>query len=305
MAKGAYISRYLVILKYLKQNRYPKMDDIIEKIKNSYEYMKEINENLKMGISKRTIERDFKEIRFLYEINIEYCRKNKGYFINDDRIETSNFYEFLENFEILNTIKMNAENMPYVYMDTRVSIGIENFSLILEAIKKERRLQFSHLKYWDNIKTSRIVIPLALKEFKNRWYLIALEDDKIRTFGIDRISEIKILTRFESKNYQIDVQSLFKNSFGIIYGTGKLEEVLLSYPPEQARYVESLPLHSSQKLISKDENEVIFSYQIYVTFDFEQEIIGLGSRVKVLQPEYLAKKIGQEHKNAYLLYSNR
>ena len=302
MAKGAYLHRYLLIMNFLSKKNYTTMEEILDLVKNNFDYLKEVNELLKMGISKRTIERDFKEIRSLYEVNIEYCRKNKGYFIENKDSRHWEFLNFLENYEILNTIKNNHENLPYVILENRRALGLENFNFILEAIKKGKMVRFTHKKNWDEHTTIREVMPLALKEFKNRWYLISYENNKIRTFGIDRISDIAMTNKDFSKPEHIDVASLFDDSFGIIYEAGKPQRVLLSFTNFQAKYIESLPLHKSQNLESKDEETSIYSYNLHITFDFEQELLGLGNRVLVLEPKKLAAKIAEEHRSAWELY---
>ena len=54
-------------------------------------------------------------------------------------------------------------------------------------------------KFWDEDqdKKTRIVHPLALKESRYRWYLVALDekDSVIKSFALDRISNIINLQR--------------------------------------------------------------------------------------------------------------
>ena len=78
----------------------------------------------------------------------------------------------------------------------------------------------------------------------------------------------------------------FRESFGIINGTDETAtQVILSFTPEQGRYVESLPLHHSQALISKSNEEIQFEYYIRPTYDFRMEILSYGSKVKVVEPK--------------------
>lgn len=293
MAKGAYLSRYLIIINKIKSHPYCTLEEISATLDSKIDYLRSVNEDMKMGRSNRTIERDFKEIKIIHELDIKYCHKNRGYYISNPDRGNNDFLDALENFEIMHTIQSTAEARPYIHLENKRAAGADNFNFILDAIKKNKVIQFKHQKYWEDTKSEREVLPLALKEFKYRWYLIALEKDKnaIRTFGIDRISDIAMMNKSYAIPNEIQVQDLFKNSFGIIYKEGAPEEILLSFSPFQAKYIKSLLLHSSQELVSETDKECIFKYTMHVTFDLVQEILSLGKEVKVLSPPSLRKEV--------------
>jgi predicted DNA-binding transcriptional regulator YafY len=66
--------------------------------------------------------------------------------------------------------------------------------------------------------------------------------------------------------------------------------------------VESLPLHHSQQLILKNEDEMRFSYFIRPTYDFRMEILSYGDQVKVLEPNSLQKQIRNQLENTLKNY---
>ncbi len=164
---------------------------------------------------------------------------------------------------------------------------------LLKAIQNRKEAKFKYQKFWDASLTNRIVKPIALKESKNRWYLIAKDtkDTIIKNFSLDRISELQLTNqRFTSVEYNI--HEAFENSFGIINGTNdEVSRIILAFKVDQGRYINSLPLHHSQKLISQNDNEIRFEYQLKPTFDFIQEILSHGSDVEVIAPLSLRKKI--------------
>jgi predicted DNA-binding transcriptional regulator YafY len=95
----------------------------------------------------------------------------------------------------------------------------------------------------------------------------------------------------------------FKHSFGIINGTNEEPvKVVLSFTPREGRYVESLPLHHSQQLILKNEDEMRFSYFIRPTYDFRMEILSYGDQVKVIEPESMKSQIKKELKRSIAHY---
>ena len=95
-------------------------------------------------------------------------------------------------------------------------------------------------------KSSKVVTPYALKEFKKqmvsfgcrlqikRWFFF------LKTFGLDRISDLDITTASFTRE-EINIEETYKNSFGIISADGALpQEILLKFDNEQANYVKKL-----------------------------------------------------------------
>ncbi len=76
MSKRAYISRYLLIIKKLKTKPYSSLEEISSYINNKLEYLQMQDEDLNMGFSQRTFQRDMKEIKDLFGIDIEFSRSN-------------------------------------------------------------------------------------------------------------------------------------------------------------------------------------------------------------------------------------
>ncbi|HEY1008579.1 MAG TPA: WYL domain-containing protein, partial [Daejeonella sp.] len=64
----------------------------------------------------------------------------------------------------------------------------------------------------------RQVHPYALKEFRGRWYILAkdLKDNRIKTFGLDRIQYLEITKKRFTFPSDLNVGELFRNCFGII-----------------------------------------------------------------------------------------
>ena len=65
---------------------------------------------------------------------------------------------------------------------------------------------------------------------------------------------------------------------------------------EQARYLESLPLHSSQEVVETTPEYTIFRYRVVPTFDLKQEILSRGATLEVLSPEWFREEVISEIK---------
>jgi predicted DNA-binding transcriptional regulator YafY len=306
MSKRGYISRYLLILKKLKSKKYSSFEEIQEYIKRQVDFLQMQDDSLMVGFSKRTFQRDLKEIRTNFGIDIEFSRSMKGYFIVQNDSENMNFQRMLEAFDLFNSLNVSQDLKPYIHLEQRTPAGTENLFGLIHAIKNHFQIEFLHKKFWEDQTKFRKVEPYALKEFKNRWYLVAkdLADDSIKTFGLDRISELQITGLKFIDPVNIDVREKFRFFFGIISPNELLpEEIILSFDPNQGRFVKSLPLHSTQEVVLENENEFRIKLKICITRDFVMELLSFGDSVKVIEPTSLKIKVKQIYKNAISQYN--
>ncbi len=72
------------------------------------------------------------------------------------------------------------------------------------------------------------------------------------------------------------------------------EKVVLKFDKKRYRYVETKPLHSSQKVLDKDN--CIIQLQVFLTPELESLILSFGEHVEVIEPSFLRKTIKQKAK---------
>ncbi len=287
MSKRETFLRNRLIIKLLRK-RPATFDEIL------HELIKEemVNE-YKFEISKRTFQRDLADIRSIYNIDIRCNSLNQYCIIEDDREEANErIFEALDIFNAFNMIDNLAESVQF---EKRKPQGTGNLLGLLHAIKNSIQITFTYQKYWDNDSSQRVVEPYALKEFKNRWYVIAkdLKDNRIKTFALDRLTELETSKKHFQTPEEFNIEVSFKHCFGIISPNegDEPEAVVLSFDNHQGKYIKSLPLHESQTIVSDNDDELVVTMNVYITHDFVMEILSHGERVKVIKPERLIEEI--------------
>ena len=292
------IQRHFKIISLLK-TRPMSFEELQNEMKKDYDCIEE-----KMLTSQRTFQRDLVDISSIYGIEIESDRSQNRYFIKED-YEENQSQRLRENFEILNAIRLSKGLGSSMVFEKRKPLGTENMAGLLHAIQNNLQVEFTYRKYYDDTKSDRMVRPVALKEAQNRWYLIAWDtkDEQIKNFGLDRLTELKITTTKFRPIKDYDLEADFRHCFGIINGTDEpAEEVVLSFTPTEGRYIKSLPLHHSQKLVLENDREIRFSYFIRPTYDFRMELLSYGDQVQVLKPKSLKDSIRKQLKAALSIY---
>lgn len=287
MSKREAISRYNLIIKKLRKApvSFNEIADYLslESELQSYDF----------NVSKRTFQRDLEDIRSIYNIDIQYDFSRKVYFIDFEQQPEVN-ERILEAFDTFNALNITDRLSNHIHFEKRRPQGTENLYGLLHAIKNQVQINFTYQKYWEDELTERIVEPYALKEFKNRWYVLAnnLKDNQVKSFALDRLTDLEITKRKFQFPIDFNINDHYKYCFGIISPNGhKPQEVVLSFDPFQGKYIKSLPLHESQQILVDNEDELRVKLTLFVTHDFFMELLSYGENLKVIEPESLIRDI--------------
>lgn len=243
-------------------------------------------------ISIRTFQRDLEAIRELFLIDIRYSRTEEVYYISDEFADEVLSERLMESLELFHSLKM-ADNLSDVFhFETRQPLGTEYLSRMISAIKNRKIIALTYNKNWKNQFTERMLLPILLKEFRGRWYVVAMRMDtsEVRTYSLDRVVEFSIQS--ESATPPANLENYFYYSFGIYGQTNPIpQEVVLKFSPEAGRYVKEAILHHSQEVVYDNADEFTIRLNLLITFDFVMEILGYGEHVEVISPAELRSQV--------------
>lgn len=306
MSKIGYISRYMLIINKLKSTPYVTLAQMQEHIAGQVRHLQLQDDTLDVGSSKRTLHRDFRDIRNLFGLEIAYSAKEKGYYLQEPEMGSQNYQRMLEAFEVYHSLHASQDMMPYIQLEKRRPQGTEHLYGLLHAIKNRVKVSFRYQKFWEDAASERTVEPYALKEFRNRWYVLAKDpkDGNVKSFALDRLSKLQITAQSFSIPRQYSIDKQYRHCFGIIspYDGKKPEKIILSLSPMQGKYIKSLPLHESQQVFIDSEEEVRISLYLCITHDLVMELLSLGAEVSVLQPASLKEELKQAYTQALAHY---
>ena len=263
------------------------------------------DDTLDIGFSLRTLQRDKKEIRNIFGIDVVFSKQRKGYYIVQNDRENMNFQRMMEAFDLFNSLNLAQDLTPFIHLEKRRPQGTENLYGLLHAIKNKLEITFEYQTFWHENAIEKSVAPYALKEFKNRWYILAKDnkDNTIKTFALDRLTNLGITNKKFIFPGNYNVEEHFRYCFGIIGPNDNIpQEIILSFDPHQGKYIKTLPLHGSQEILESGKDEVKIKLTLFITLDFIMELLSHGDKVKVLKPESLANEIKAVHQKAFEQY---
>src|SRR5690606_26364572 len=299
MSQSKITQRHSLIINKLRKQQQATFNEIC------YYLKRESNiKDLDLTISKRTFNRDVVEIGDVYGIYIKYDFSAGAYSIEDDfSDELQN--RRLEAFDIFNALKIKERQENHILLDNRQNTGTEQLYDLLHAINKNFQISFSYKTFqYENI-LDRTVNPLAIKEFKYRWYLFGqdISNGKIKCYGLDRMFNLQLSeTTFELPT-NFNLAEDLKYCFGIVGPNAeKPTEIILSFKPLNGKYVKTLPLHHTQQILLDNDTELRISLQLYLTDDFIMELLSFGDSVKVMEPQALIDKLKSVYRKALEKY---
>ena len=152
MSKQGYIQRYLLIIRLIRNNRYISLPELIREVEDGLVYFDDTED---IGISRRTILRDLKEIRSVMGISIEYSRSENGYYIPDDEDQISDIERILEQYDLITSLHAREELSSIVFPERRKPRGTEFLTPLIHAIKRSLIVEFTYVKFNNSVSRSR------------------------------------------------------------------------------------------------------------------------------------------------------
>jgi len=291
---------------------------IIEQLRRRPQKLIELNatwkdseDNVEGGdLLQRTLQRDIQVIREVYNIEIKCNRSTNEYEITED----NDLYaqNLLEAFDVFRALQNYGNLSEMIQFEKRLPAGTEYLSPLLRAIKEKRQVKLHYYKFWDRSSQTqeRTIEPYLLKEAQRRWYVLAwdVEKEALRVFGLDRIKRLDDERGVKFQHpVPKGVEHYFDDSFGAWVDNERTqaEEVVLAFRklptdtifiPNPAKYLEAMPLHSSQEILKDEEEAIVLRLRIKITPDFIKELLSYGKQVEVLTPAHLQKELTAKQK---------
>ena len=298
MSKLGYIQRYIQIIRIVGSHPYITLNELVERVEDA---MLQYDDTGSVGVSERTIKRDISDIRSGLGVSIDYSRSRNGYYIPEDEECLSDIAVVLDRLDLVTSLRARQELSSIIYTEKRKARGTEFLNPLIGAIKRHSVVEFTYVKFDGSEPRRRRVMPYALKEGQGRWYLLAVETPQveavtapgeIKSWGLDRIRDLKLTDNHFIPDPDIDVEADFKDSFGVFSNRDvPVEEVILSFSPKEGRYCKAYPIHESQEVLIDNDKEVRIRLRLRITFAFMREILSRIDDVVVIAPARLRDEI--------------
>ena len=261
-------------------------------------------------LAKRTFHEYRTGIKEMFGVDIDCDRKKNTYFVKNPEVLDENRlakwllrnYSIPQDFATFNGMKdrILLEEIPH---------GQAFLNPIVEAMQTNVELRIDYQRYEyereEHLQTFHFQ-PYALKVYNRRWYLLGFleEQNGLRTIALDRILALKVLTKKFSMPEDFDARKHFADVVGI-YASPNLPVVNVKIRAYgvQAEYLRSTPLHKTQSEVRSKHGEFAeFTYRLYETPELVSQLLAMGDRVEVLEPQTLRDRMKEEVRKMWERY---
>ncbi|MDP2386568.1 MAG: WYL domain-containing protein [Bacteroidota bacterium] len=308
--KNFYINDLLKACNEAIQYIDPESDGI--KRRQLYEDIKfmESDSGYKIELDKK---KDGKEVYYRY-IDTKFSIRDKG--LNDSeaaqmkealmilsRFQGMPQFEWVDEvvakFESSFGLKKGAEKI-IGFDENKDYTAVKYISTLFNAILNERVIQVTYKDFKSLNEYDVVIHPYYLKQYNNRWFCFGYDNEigKIRNLALDRIQKIKEIKLKFLKNKAINFDEYFEDIVGVtVKEEVSIEKILLRISKEHWPYIESKPLHGSQKKKSEENGFVIISIEVRPNYELESLLLSHGDKVEILSPDHFKNKILERVKN--------
>lgn len=173
--------------------------------------------------------------------------------------------------------------------------GIEHLGPLYNAILYKKVLKISYQPFEVDQPFDILIHPYFLKQYNNRWFLFGYNSDKEKfdwNLALDRISAITEVKGKYQKNTEIDWTEYFGDMIGVTKPENTSpEKIVLQFTGRTGKYIESKPLHGSQKSRWVDSNTLEVSLELLINYELERLILSYADSVWIQKPASLKERI--------------
>jgi predicted DNA-binding transcriptional regulator YafY len=204
-------------------------------------------------------------------------------------------------------ISFNEQQSVVMEFDSNQYLkGIEFLGTLYNSILYKKVLQIKYSPFEAPAPVVFEIHPYYLKQYNNRWFLFGYNPEQSKSnwnLAIDRIDEIRELNSSYRENKEIDWEEYFDDMIGVTRpDDAEIESVLLHFNGKTGHYVETKPIHGSQKSVWENSSTLAVRLKLIFNYEFERLLLSYAESVKVIEPNYLADALKDRLKKAIMQY---
>lgn len=301
----------------LRRNAYPNATTFTRKLREL-----DLDENLNLGCSERTVMRDLETLRGDFHAPIAFSQENNGYyltnscwelkvpFLDDDmvmaamlgaqlaeKIMPSPVREQIRDAVDNSIADNNSELLDQTYIETLlVASGVKTaiapaiFGTVFQAWRERRVLRLAYRKGDSGEVTEREFEPHIVACHKGNWYLKGVdraEEKKVIVLAIFRIERAELTGR----TFEIRKDILKQTKKEGLFDYPKIENIRVRCAKEIAYYLYEQQRTRKLVIAPQPDGSLVVTLPPSPETEAVRWILGEGGSVEVLEPAWLREKI--------------
>lgn len=218
------------------------------------------------------------------------------------RFEGSPEFEWVNEIAPLLNDKFGLKNQDQKVMSLESNIDYKGYKHITPLFNAIINKSVITVKYEPfNTPEYKVTFhPYFLKQYNNRWFVFGynkFNQNQHWNLALDRINGDIEKTNEKYIEDTTDWVDFFDDIIGVSKDPNRqVEEVKLVFSKEQAPYIDTKPLHWSQKTKLLEDGSLEVRIKVMLNYELEMRILSFGEKVKVIAPEALCTEIKERIK---------
>jgi predicted DNA-binding transcriptional regulator YafY len=322
----------------MKHSRVSRIVSILTTLQSGEKYTPAALEKL-LGISKRTVFRDLKELQAI-GVPCKYNKSGNCYRIDPKFFLPPIDFNLQEALSILMLVHKMRNSLPLPYKNSALLAGmkLENnlpadirqychsslakitvakeqhslvrqldtiYNTVQQSIRKKIMLQIDYASLFENGTIQTVLHPYHLL-YKNRaWYVIGFSQlhNSVRTLNLSRIEKISTMDRHFTEDTNFDVEEYIGRAWCLI-PEGRLYDIKLLFAPMVAKNVAEVQWHHTQRAEWHDDGSVTLTFRLDGLNEISWWVSGYGDQVKIIAPAALRNKVLERAKRTLENHKN-
>jgi len=246
-------------------------------------------------------------VEMLFDVHIKCNAYNEYYIEEASDLRGADLRLRLLNLMSMDSLLKDSKELSNQILFEHVPSGEKFLAPIIEALRDHYSIQITHQGFGKPRPYTFVVEPYCLKMFKQRWYMLARSpyDDEFRVYGLDRILALESTgQKYDLPDGPCAAERIFRQVYGVTMLEGETEEIIISISEDQAPYLRTLPIHPSQREIEPINGYPAFSFNVYPSAEFCQELFKYGSDLEVHKPESLRNYFAEDADRVNKMYNH-
>ncbi|MGM9692814.1 MAG: helix-turn-helix transcriptional regulator [Alloprevotella sp.] len=295
-------------------------------------------EGIRKGVSVRTVQGDIQMMRsdkLGYNAPIEvydhkyYRYADKDYSITDMPLSQNDYEVMKEAVDMLRQLQdfdqfaemsdavsrlqdklaiTQKNRKPIIHFDNVPDLkGLKLLNPLYNYIAHKQTLRIMYQSFSARRPQEFILCPYLLKEFRNRWFLFGSKatDLLLYNLALDRIVSVEPADVPFRENPDFDSEHFFDDVIGVSKNIRNTPRKIRFWAScEQSRYIMTKPVHPSQIVLKKNEDDgsCIFQIEVVINFEMYSVFMSYGPGIKIIYPHSAVSYMRDKLKEAAALY---
>ena len=227
------------------------------------------------GYEARSFHRHKEAILELFGVDIQ-CDRKRGhvYYIDPSKDLTALLHSFTP------LLVANDKFLASRVLFEETSAGARHLHAIIEAMRQGVVLQVTYQSA-----LIFLLMPYCVKQFQGRWYVVgrSSKQDDLKVYALDDIARLEWTPKRFKFPRGWKANKHFEGYFGVDRSSDP-ETITVRVSGKTVQRFIDRPLHATQRLMEKGEDQAVFTYWLAPTKEFAEALSAFGSAVEVLAP---------------------